>query len=169
LFSLFFDEAGAQVHQGYYETYLAIKGIIFEHIASAQKSCPKCTSLRVVGHSLGGAISTLVALELSEAHSSLEVSAWTTGSPRMANEVFASAYNAAVPNTWRMTANDDITVHLPLKTQGFYHVATEVWDVTVDDQETYKVCKGGEDPKCSDSVGLLKWNSDDHMRYAVSF
>ncbi len=42
--------------------------------------------------------------------------------------------------------------HLPTKSMGFYHAATEVW---YDEASTsYKVCSGGEDPSCSDRSSL---------------
>ncbi len=131
------------MHKGYYATYSALKSEIFAHVASAMASCPTCDSITVTGHSLGGALATLTALELAAAHSSLAVTAWTTGSPRVGNTAFATGYNAAVPSTQRMTANKDTVVHLPLKTQNFYHVATEIWDVTSNGQEKYTVCNGG--------------------------
>ncbi len=169
------------MHKGFYTVWSSIKGTVFSHVASAIAACPTCTTLRVTGHSLGAALGTFAALELSSTYE-LEVSAWTTGSPRVGDATFANAYNAAVPNTQRMVANDDQVAHLPLKTQGFTHVATEIWDRTVNGVPTYKVCNGGmcglvwcgcgqqragEDPTCSDSVGMFQWSVEDHMFYAV--
>jgi hypothetical protein len=49
------------------------------------------------------------------------------------------------------------------------HVSTEVWDQSATTQslnQTYRVCNNsGEDPSCSDSDGLLKWNIKDHLWY----
>ena len=61
----------------------------------------------------------------------------------------------------------------------YYHIATEVWqqaagtpwvwaggkEVTGDGNH-YAVCDGtGEDPTCSDSIGVMKWTIADHQHY----
>ena len=104
----------------------------------------------------------------------------TTGSPRVGNQAFATAYNSKVPNTTRFVHNDDEVPHIPTKLFGFYHVATEVWERPDNGQESYTgiciiclivdasfacftVCNGGEDTSCSQSVNGLQWDLGDHM------
>jgi len=160
------EVAGAKVHKGFYTTYTAIKATIFSHIASAAASCTTCNAITVVGHSLGGALGTLTAFDIASAYPNYALALWTTGSPRVGDATFANAFNAKVPNSQRMVANNDEVPHLPTKLMGFTHIATEIWDRTVNGAPTYKVCNGGEDPTCSDSVGGFSWSVADHMNYA---
>ena len=58
---------------------------------------------RVTGHSLGGALATLAALEARRAcpdTTKLDISCYTFGAPRTGNHAFAREYNRAVPDTW---------------------------------------------------------------------
>ena len=60
----------------------------------------------------------------------------------------------------------------------YYHIATEVWQQSAQaagkgtgaaaegngDGNAYAVCDGtGEDPTCSDSIGVMKWTIADHQ------
>ena len=63
------------------------------------------------GHSLGGALAKLAAIELRRAHpdrSALDISCYTFGAPRTGNHAFARDYNAAVEDTWSII-NDQVT------------------------------------------------------------
>jgi len=58
---------------------------------------------QTAGHSLGGALATLAALEARRAcpdTTKLDISCYTFGAPRTGNHAFAREYNAAVPDTW---------------------------------------------------------------------
>ena len=62
------------------------------------------------GHSLGGALATLAALEVRMAcpdHSKLDISCYTFGAPRTGNHAFAREYNEGVPDTWGII-NDQV-------------------------------------------------------------
>ncbi len=55
------------------------------------------------GHSLGGALATLAALDARRAcpdATKLDISCYTFGAPRTGNHAFAREYNKAVPDTW---------------------------------------------------------------------
>ena len=57
--------SGAQVHQGFYQAWTAIKSNVVSAVGVARTSCGTCNTLLVVGHSLGGALATLAAFELT--------------------------------------------------------------------------------------------------------
>ena len=68
------------------------------------------------GHSLGGALATLAALEIRQAcpdHSKLDISCYTFGAPRTGNHAFAHEYNEGVPDTWGII-NDQVAVRVCL-------------------------------------------------------
>ena len=60
-------------------------------------------SLVIAGHSLGGALATLLALDVA-ANTALgnNLKAWTFASPRTGDPSFADTYNQVVPNTVRI-------------------------------------------------------------------
>jgi hypothetical protein len=72
-------------------------------------------SLAIAGHSLGGALATLFALDVA-ANTALgtNLSAWTFASPRTGDPSFADTYNQVVPNTVRIANRMDLVPKLPL-------------------------------------------------------
>jgi pimeloyl-ACP methyl ester carboxylesterase len=73
------------------------------------------TSLTICGHSLGGALATLLALDVG-ANTPLGhgVNAITYASPRTGDPSFADTYNQVVPNTIRIANRLDIVPKVPL-------------------------------------------------------
>ena len=69
----------------------------------------------VTGHSLGGALATLAAYDISRAmewvSKPTKVICYTFGAPRVGNHAFAHTYNKMVSETWNIV-NDQ--VQLPL-------------------------------------------------------
>ena len=63
------------------------------------------------------------------------VSTYTFGSPRVGNALFAAAYNAAVPDTWRVTNSKDYVPTVP-KLLGYTHVDHHV---LLDGKITYSI------------------------------
>ncbi len=63
------------------------------------------------------------------------ISIYTFGSPRVGNAMFASAYNAAVPDTWRVTNSKDYVPTVP-KLLGYTHVDH---NVLLDGKITYSI------------------------------
>jgi len=66
--------------------------------ASHDRLCAPTT-----GHSLGGALATLAAIDLRKAvpdPAHLDLSCYTFGAPRTGNHAFAHEYNELVPDTW---------------------------------------------------------------------
>lgn len=54
----------------------------------------------IVGHSLGGALAALAALEIQREHPNSQLTCYTFGCPRVGNHAFAEEFDAAVPDTW---------------------------------------------------------------------
>jgi hypothetical protein len=72
-------------------------------------------SIIITGHSLGGALATLLALDVA-ANTALgkNLTAWTVASPRTGDPSFADTYNQVVPNENRVANRLDIVPKLPL-------------------------------------------------------
>lgn len=103
-----------RVHSGFYHDYLPCREFIFSQVKS---------EITVIGHSLGGALATLCAVDLQYNFPSLSVSAMTFGSPRVGNKWFCSSYDRRVPLTWRYKFGGDIVCSLP--PVGYRHVSHE--------------------------------------------
>jgi hypothetical protein len=74
------------------------------------------TSLTICGHSLGGALATLLALDVA-ANSPApfnDPTAYTYASPKTGDPAFVSTYNHVVPNTLRIANRVDLVPKLPL-------------------------------------------------------
>ncbi|KAF5736689.1 hypothetical protein HS088_TW14G00839 [Tripterygium wilfordii] len=84
----------------------------------------------VTGHSLGGALATLLALELSSSQlmkrGAISVTMYNFGSPRVGNKRFADVYNKKVKDSWRVVNHRDIIPTVP-RLMGYCHVAQPVY------------------------------------------
>uniref|UniRef100_K3Y567 C2 domain-containing protein n=1 Tax=Setaria italica TaxID=4555 RepID=K3Y567_SETIT len=84
----------------------------------------------VTGHSLGGALATLLALELSSSQMAkngvIFVTMYNFGSPRVGNRRFAEVYNAKVKDSWRIVNHRDIIPTVP-RLMGYCHVEAPVY------------------------------------------
>jgi hypothetical protein len=132
-----------------------------------KKNTPPCTPLSPndqslttrAGHSLGAAQATLTALVLA-VELGLETTVFNFGSPRIGNARFYE-YLMSLPRhrlaVWRAVNERDIVPHLPPLDIGYHHVSTEMWRenaTTWHAPGTASECRGGEDPTCSNSLGV---------------
>jgi hypothetical protein len=74
-------------------------------------------SISICGHSLGGALVTLLALELYGKHG-VNPSVYTYASPRTGDDLFAATYDALIPETYRIANQLDLVPKLPLADPG---------------------------------------------------
>lgn len=72
------------------------------------------TSLTICGHSLGGALATLLALDTAANTEFKHPTVYTYASPRTGGPLFVSTYNQVVPNTIRIAGRLDLVPKLPL-------------------------------------------------------
>jgi predicted lipase len=66
----------------------------------------------LTGHSLGGALAQLAAVELAQ--QGYNISLMTFGSPRVGDGTFANIINSLVSQNFRVTHWRDPVVHVPL-------------------------------------------------------
>jgi hypothetical protein len=131
------------------------------------------SQLFVTGHSMGGALAQLCALDMKFLYNVDQVRVYTFGSPRIGNQVFADFFQEWMTESWRFTHARDIVPSVPVQMMGFHHVSREVWLVDVPDasgqvQQRVVVCDAsGEDPTCHNSVCYMGLCTSlaDHMEY----
>jgi len=71
-------------------------------------------ALTICGHSLGGALATLLALDVAANTNFKKPTVYTYASPRTGDPLFVSTYNQVVPNTCRIANWVDLVPKLPL-------------------------------------------------------
>lgn len=119
----------------------------------------------VTGHSLGGAVATLIALGLKHPMWEMteKVQLYTFGCPRLGNEGFAvCASNEFGSNSSRVTHYQDIIPHSPSSLR-YMHMRNEWYQPT--EAVDVKECSGYEDPTCMFQWGGKDLSIEDHLLY----
>lgn len=135
-------EGQLTVHRGFLAAWHALKLPIMMEIERLQmpptrqqavakklrRSPPRPKTLKVTGHSMGGALGMLAAMELAgRFHNrprSLRVGVHTFAAPRVGNCVFAQKFAQAYPELthhWAIQGIADAVPHLPFAAWGFRH------------------------------------------------
>lgn len=128
-----------QVHSGFLSAYDSVRTRILSLIELATgysydggEELSKW-HVYVTGHSLGGALATLLALELSSSQlakrGNISVTMYNFGSPRVGNRNFADVYNQKVKDSWRLINRRDIIPTIP-RLMGYCHVAQPIYLAT---------------------------------------
>lgn len=116
-------ESDIRVHKGFISCYRSIRGQVLHYIATR---IHKINQIYVTGHSLGGALALLCAVDIQYNYPSAHISVYTSGAPAVGNKAFAKSYNKRVPDTTRTYMRRDLVPKLPpwwfgLRLHGGYH------------------------------------------------
>ena len=117
------------VHRGFLSQYMDdhLNAAVSSKVRELLDSNPGY-ELLICGHSLGGAIGNICALELARANPKTTCRLVTYGAPRVGNSNFAAALNAmANLDAWRVQNELDVVSRLPYTVMGYYHAGTHVW------------------------------------------
>ncbi|WP_416668559.1 lipase family protein [Egbenema bharatensis] len=110
--------SGAMMHRGFVRAYFSVRDEIHDYIKGRTIS-----TVITTGHSLGGALATLCAIDIqynfSEQIKTIE--SYTFGSPKVGNDKFRDSFNRRVPKSYRFVHGMDIVAELPRWWQGGYH------------------------------------------------
>ncbi|MEP0897770.1 MULTISPECIES: lipase family protein [Leptolyngbya] len=116
------NSSNAQMHSGFVAAYFAVRNQIHDYIKTSE-----VTNVVTTGHSLGGALATLCAVDLQYNFSAkITVESYTYGSPAVGNGGFRDSYNERVPNTYRIVHGMDLVPELPRWWQGYKSVDKEI-------------------------------------------
>jgi predicted lipase len=83
-------------------------------------------TLRISGHSLGSALATMLALDLTANKVFTGPVVYTFGGPRVGDKVFAGTYDGLVASSFRITNLNDLVPTLPPQLAGYVHVDAEI-------------------------------------------
>ena len=145
------------IHNGFYLGYLTISASVRYQIQLLTAKY-RGAKVWVTGHSLGGALATIAALDIKAAFNP-EMKVYTFGQPRVGNARFATYFASRIPDSFRVIHYADIVPHLPPIDLNFRHYETQVWyDFGM---ESFKICSA-EDKNCADSFHSDKLKPSDH-------
>ncbi|CAF1406694.1 unnamed protein product, partial [Didymodactylos carnosus] len=156
-----------KVHIGFYHAYDAIKTQVRSSVYALVQTFPQATVL-VTGHSLGGALATLAAIDLKQQYEAAIIQLYTFGSPRVGNAAFVDYMYTFFPqgSIYRIVHSNDIVPQVPTFMENYVHVGIEIWYPNND--LTYRQCLLAppvyEDPTCSFSQ-VLNLDIAAHMLY----
>lgn len=109
------SSSGALMHRGFVTAYFAVREQIHDYIKNSVVS-----SVVATGHSLGGALATLCAVDIQYNFSDkVTIEAYTYGAPQVGNDGFRDSYNQRVPNSHRVVHGMDLVPELPRWWQGY--------------------------------------------------
>ena len=77
-----------KVHAGFLDSYNAVSAAITDQVKLLQKQWGAANPLFITGHSLGGALASIAAVDLAIKFPNTKISLFTFGSPRTANRQF---------------------------------------------------------------------------------
>lgn len=116
------DESTTDVrfHRGFMTAYFAVRDRILELV----EKYPDCV-VTVTGHSLGGAIATIAALDIQyniTQKTKQPIHLYTYGAPRVGNSALVESFKQRVSNSHRFVYGWDIVTRVPRLWQGYEHV-----------------------------------------------
>jgi triacylglycerol lipase len=114
-----------KTHYGFTKVY---SNIVRKSVIDALMNLSSRKKLFVVGHSLGGALATLCALDVAVNTTFKQPILYTFGSPRVGNPTFVSTFNHTIEQSTRVTNTFDIVPRFPprsLLNMKYQHVKNE--------------------------------------------
>lgn len=117
---------GGRVHHGFMTAYtrvgegrcLSLRKFILQTLAGLDPT----KKLYVTGHSMGGALATLCALDVAEHSPFSQPSLYTFASPRVGDRIFVKKFDSAITTSVRIRNVYDFIPDIPLKCMGYDHV-----------------------------------------------
>ena len=111
------SQTGLTVHSGFLRQYIELRSRILDHISMRQYE-----HVVISGHSLGGALATLCAVDVAHNISTASVNAYTFNAPRVGNARFVTSVDAIKTcSITRVVTEFDFIHHWPYI--GFHHTS----------------------------------------------
>ncbi|KAI3396447.1 hypothetical protein diail_12167 [Diaporthe ilicicola] len=157
---------GCAVHSGFKIAWESISEYTLDFVQAAFATYPGYT-LVVTGHSLGGAVGTLAAIELRNLGYACDL--YTYGSPRVGNLALVKFVTYQSGAEYRATHYDDPVPRLPPILFGYFHTSPEYWlasgpathtSYTINEFDT---CLGYANTSCN--AGTFGLDGDAHLYY----
>ena len=113
-------QKGVYIHRGFYQHYMSLRTNLFTYLATLPGH-----RVLLTGHSLGGALATICALDLALLLPDIQISAYTFNSPRVGNRQFATMLDAFQNcSVCRVVYTHDLIHRLPYV--GYQHTKRRI-------------------------------------------
>jgi len=109
-----------KVHKGFYEQYMSVRAKIYSQINNLNT-----VKIYISGHSLGGALAYICAVDIHFVTKNPNINVLTIGSPRPGNKAFATYFTKNIQHSVRYKNKGDIITKLPLRSK-FSHVHSSI-------------------------------------------
>lgn len=159
------------VHMGFMSSWRSARDVVLPALKAARERHPGYP-VHLIGHSLGGAVAALAALEMRLSLGLTDLTVTTFGEPRIGNKALVRYLDAAfglkngseadaekLPYRRVTHANDPVPL-LPLTEWGFRSHAGEVYISRAELQpgpEDLRLCRGDNDPECMGGAETESW------------
>jgi triacylglycerol lipase len=110
------------VHLGFERMHRSVRASIEQALADVAPD----VRITVLGHSLGGAMAVLAAVDLKSNGGRSSVDVCTVGGPRVGKLDFRNNFNRTIPRCFRLTNQFDVVPHVPSLLTGWVHVGDEI-------------------------------------------
>jgi len=148
---------GCKIHVGFYKSYNEVSATVKAQVQLILSKY-RTAQIYVTGHSLGGALAVVAALDLKATFGHLDMF-YSYGQPRVGNSAFAT-YFASQITGYRVVHYADMVPHLPPHSMlDYMHGGAQIW--YTEDMQHYQQCVA-EDPKCMDSLPPSALSGADH-------
>ncbi|KAF2032298.1 alpha/beta-hydrolase [Setomelanomma holmii] len=124
--------SGCTAHHGFWNSWVDARNLVTPAVKQASTTYPTY-QIRVVGHSLGGAIASLAAAQLR--NYGLTVALYNFGSPRIGGTKISSYITNQSDGNYRITHLNDPVPKVPLLTMGYVHISPEYYINKPDKQD----------------------------------
>jgi triacylglycerol lipase len=103
------EESSIRVHSGFYKAYCSVR----EKIKNLISETPNAR-IFISGHSLGGALALLCALDIQYHNPEATIFLLTIGQPKVGNQAFVDSTNRRLSDYYRVTNGDDGVPKFPI-------------------------------------------------------
>lgn len=132
-----------RVHRGFYKSWTgnAFSKTVLEKIRSfiASYDLSQQVPIHITGHSLGGALATLCAIDIATEHGdTVDLTVYTFGQPRVGNRAFSVEYDSLIVKHFSVIHDQDPVVRVPkgdYKRNGHRCIVNQKGDVIVSPTE----------------------------------
>jgi len=139
-----YDDGAGSIHSGFYLNWLLLEDHGLSTMIKSMFAGYPGADLLVTGHSLGGALAEIAAMDIlhDSEYATLSIGSIRVidfGSPRWADELIANRYGEVIDSNWRIVNEWDVVPQIPLQEMGYHHTGTMVHYTDSENRE-YTIC-----------------------------
>lgn len=122
--STFFNN-NVKIHNGFLKQYLSCRELLQYHLQRIISDFPHIKTIVSCGHSLGGALATIAAIDLSMWFNMLTIKYFSIGSPRVGNKAFVKLFTEKIKEPYRLVNQSDPIQYVPMS-KKYNHVCPSI-------------------------------------------